>query len=143
MLSFIQTDPEGYDAQTIVDGLKIARKIAATAPFSQWLKSEVAPGPLVVTDEQLSEYGRKVMHTVYHPAGTCKMGAVEDELAVVDPSLRMIGMDNIRIADASVFPTMVSANPMLTVLIIGEKAADMILSDYYRKEYSNVASARL
>jgi hypothetical protein len=58
------TDPEGYDAKTIVDGLKIARNVAATAPFNKWLKREVAPGPNVVTDEQLSEYGRRAAHTV-------------------------------------------------------------------------------
>ncbi|ORY77649.1 hypothetical protein BCR35DRAFT_305430 [Leucosporidium creatinivorum] len=136
------TDPEDYDAQTLVDGFKIARKIAAQAPFSQWLKSEIAPGPKVVTDEQLSEYGRKVSHTVYHPAGTCKMGAVDDELAVVDPELKVIGMSNVRVVDASVFPLMVSANPMLTVLIIGEKASDLILADYYKKE-KKPASSRL
>lgn len=124
------TDVDDYDAQTLVDGFKLARVIAATAPFSQWLKSEVAPGPLIQTDEELSEYGRKVAHTVYHPAGTCKMGAVTDELAVVDPELRLIGMKNIRVVDASVFPLMVTANPMITVFIIAEKAADMILASY-------------
>ena len=63
----MQTDAEDYDARTIVDGLKLARKVATTAPFSQWLKHEVAPGLHVQSDEDLSEYGRKVSHTVYHP----------------------------------------------------------------------------
>ncbi|KAI5476609.1 putative oxidoreductase [Pseudohyphozyma bogoriensis] len=126
------TDPEDYDARTFVDGFKIARKIAATAPFSQWLKHEVAPGPNVQSDEELSEYGRKAAHTVYHPAGTCKMGARDDPLAVVDPELKVIGLNNARVVDASVFPLMVTANPMITVFIVAEKAADMILADYYR-----------
>ncbi|KAM0755690.1 putative oxidoreductase [Meredithblackwellia eburnea MCA 4105] len=127
------TDPEDYDARTIVDGLKLARKVAATAPFAHWLKKEVAPGPQIQSDEELSEYGRKVAHTVYHPAGTCKMGAISDDLAVVDPTLRLIGVDNARVVDASVFPLMVTANPMITVFIIAEKASDMILADYYKK----------
>ncbi|RCV50783.1 GMC family oxidoreductase [Marinitenerispora sediminis] len=120
------TDPDGYDARTIVDGLKIAREIAATEPFRSWLKREVAPGPAVTGDEALSEYGRRAAHTVYHPAGTCKMGAADDPTAVVDPELRVRGLRGLRVADASVFPTMPSPNPMVTVLAIGERAADLI-----------------
>ena len=121
------TDPEGYDAATIVAGLKAAREIAKQAPFSNWLLREVAPGPKVQTDEELSEYGRRVAHTVYHPAGTTKMGV--DEMSVVDPELRIRGMKGVRIADAGVFPTMTSINPMLTVLAIGERAAELIAMD--------------
>ncbi|TVY20137.1 Choline oxidase [Lachnellula arida] len=120
------TDPEGYDAATIVAGLKAAREIAKKAPFSNWLKKEVAPGPKVQTDEELSEYGRRVAHTVYHPAGTTKMGAREDGMAVVDHELKVRGLKGVRIADAGVFPTMTSINPMLTVLAIGERAAELI-----------------
>ncbi|KAG0648853.1 Choline oxidase [Hyphodiscus hymeniophilus] len=120
------TDPEGYDAATIVAGLKAAREIATQAPFSNWLKKEVAPGPKVQTDEELSEYGRKVAHTVYHPAGTTKMGAEDDEWAVVDPELKVRGLKGVRIADAGVFPTMTTINPMLTVLAVGERAAELI-----------------
>ncbi|GAB3478302.1 GMC family oxidoreductase [Nocardiopsis coralliicola] len=123
------TDPDGYDEQTIVDGLKIARKIAATEPFASWIAREVAPGPDITTDEQLSEYGRRAAHTVYHPAGTCKMGAADDTTAVVDPQLKVRGLSGLRIADASVFPAMPSPNPMVTVLTIGERAADLIRAD--------------
>jgi len=63
---------------------------------------------------------------VYHPAGTCRMGAASDELAVVDPQLRVRGLDGLRIADASVFPTMPAVNPMIGVLMVGEKAADLL-----------------
>ena len=121
------TDPEGYDAATIVAGLQAARKVAEQEPFKSWIKREVAPGPKAQTFEELSEYGRRVAHTVYHPAGTTKMGDVtKDELAVVDPQLRVRGLKNIRIADAGVFPDMPTINPMLTVLGIGERAAEMI-----------------
>ena len=81
------------------------------------------------TDEELSEYGRRVAHTVYHPAGTTKMGARDDEMAVVDCELRVRGMKGVRIADAGVFPTMTSINPMLTVLAIGERAAELIAKE--------------
>ncbi|MUL43226.1 FAD-binding protein [Streptomonospora sp. PA3] len=123
------TDPAGHDARTIVDGLKIAREIAATEPFTSWLKREVAPGPGVTTDEGLSEFGRRAAHTVYHPAGTCRMGAEDDDLAVVDPRLRVRGLSGLRIADASVFPTLPTPNPMVTVLATGERAADLIRDD--------------
>lgn len=121
------TDPEGYDAATLVAGMRAARKIAQQSPFKEWLKAEVAPGPKVQTDEELSEYARRVAHTVYHPAGTTKMGDVErDEMAVVDPELKVRGIKNLRIADAGVFPEMTTINPMLTVLAIGERAAELI-----------------
>ncbi|TKA70880.1 hypothetical protein B0A49_07038 [Cryomyces minteri] len=121
------TDADGYDAATIVAGLRAARKCAEQQPFASWLKREVAPGPLLQTDEELSEYGRRVAHTVYHPAGTTKMGDVQrDASAVVDSDLRLRGLAGCRIADAGVFPDMPTINPMLTVLGIGERAAEML-----------------
>lgn len=124
------TDPEGYDAGTIVAGLRAAREVAKQEPFKSWLKREVAPGPGLNTDEELSEYGRRAAHTVYHPAGTTKMGDLErDEMAVVDCELRVRGLKGVRIADAGVFPEMTSVNPMLTVLGIGERAAEIIAGE--------------
>lgn len=124
------TDPAGYDAATFVFGIRAARKIAQQEPFKSWLKREVAPGPSVETDEEISQYARSVAHTVYHPAGTTKMGDVEkDEYAVVDPQLRVKGLKGLRIADAGVFPSMPTINPMLTVLAIGERAAEMIAEE--------------
>ncbi|MEV2238301.1 GMC family oxidoreductase [Micromonospora sp. NPDC049891] len=118
------TDPEGHDEATIVAGLRTAREVAAAEPFRSWIRREIAPGPELTTDEALSAYGRAAHHTVYHPAGTCRMGPADDPLAVVDPMLRLRGTTNVRIADASVFPTMPSVNPMVTVLLIGERAAE-------------------
>lgn len=90
---------------TLVDGIRIARRIARTEPLAGWLKREVCPGPEITDDEELSAYARQVAHTVYHPEGTCRMGGTDDQLAVVDPELRVRGLDGLRIADASVFPT--------------------------------------
>lgn len=124
------TDPEGYDAATLVAGIRAARRVAQQRPFSDWLAREVAPGPGVQTDEEISEYARRVAHTVYHPAGTTKMGDVRrDEMAVVDAELRVRGVDRLRIADAGVFPEMPSINPMLTVLAVGERAAELIAAE--------------
>ncbi|MBW1601475.1 GMC family oxidoreductase N-terminal domain-containing protein [Streptomyces sp. JJ66] len=120
------TDPEGYDERTIVDGLRIAREVARAEPLRSWLVREIAPGPDLETDAELSEYGRRVAHTVYHPAGTCRMGAGDDPLAVLDSELRLRGIDGIRVVDASVFPTMPTINPMVTVLLVAERAADLI-----------------
>ena len=121
------TDPEGYDAATLVHGMRAARRIAQESPFKDWLKREVAPGPKVQSDEDLSLYARRAAHTVYHPAGTTKMGDVSsDKMAVVDPALRVRGFKNLRIADAGIFPEMPTINPMVTVLAIGERAAELI-----------------
>ncbi|WP_405916297.1 GMC family oxidoreductase [Streptomyces sp. NBC_00728] len=120
------TDEDDYDGRTLVDGIRIAREIAAAEPLAGWLKREVCPGPAVTGDEELGVYARRVAHTVYHPAGTCRMGELSDERAVVDPELRVRGLDGIRIADASVFPTMPAVNPMIGVLMVGEKAAELI-----------------
>ncbi|MEV6793034.1 GMC oxidoreductase [Streptomyces sp. NPDC051320] len=120
------TDEDDYDGKTLVDGIRLAREIARTEPLAQWLKREVCPGPDVTSDEDISEYARKVAHTVYHPAGTCRIGAVDDPSAVVDPELRIRGLSGIRIADASVFPTMPAVNPMIGVLMVGEKCAELL-----------------
>ncbi|RDA90850.1 hypothetical protein CP533_1545 [Ophiocordyceps camponoti-saundersi (nom. inval.)] len=130
------TDPEGYDAATLVAGIRAARRVAEQSPFRDWLSREVAPGPAVQSDEDISEYARRVAHTVYHPAGTTKMGDVtRDELAVVDPELRVRGISRLRIADAGIFPEMPSINPMVTVLAIGERAAELIaMEDGWKAE---------
>lgn len=120
------TDEDDYDGRTLVDGIRIARQVAAAEPLANWLTREVCPGPEVTSDEGLSEYARTCAHTVYHPAGTCRMGAVDDEQAVVGPDLTIRGLTGIRIADASVFPTMPAVNPMIGVLMVGEKCAELL-----------------
>jgi choline dehydrogenase-like flavoprotein len=125
------TDPEGYDAATLVWGIKKAREVAKQSPFKEWIKREVAPGPQVQSDEDLSYFARKAAHTVYHPAGTTRMGDVEkDQLAVVDPELKVKGVKGLRVADAGVFPEMTTVNPMLTILGVAERAAEMIAEEH-------------
>ncbi|KAI8685239.1 GMC-OxRdtase-N domain-containing protein [Fusarium keratoplasticum] len=124
------TDSEGYDKDANLWMLKMARKMAQAEPFKSHLKREIAPGPMITTDEQLCVYGRKVSNTVYHPCGTAKMGDVrKDPMAVVDPKLNVRGIKGLRVADASVFPCMTSINPMVTVLCVGEKAAELVAED--------------
>jgi choline dehydrogenase len=117
---------DGYDEGVLVDGMKIARRIAATDPLARWIAREVAPGPDVVTDEDLSAYARSVAHTVYHPSGTCRMGSLSDPLVVVDPALRVRDVRGLRIVDGSIFPSMPTVNPVITTMMIGERAADLL-----------------
>jgi choline oxidase len=120
------TDPEGYDEHLLVEGMKLARKIAAQPALKQWIKRELSPGSDVQSDQELSEYARYTANTVYHPAGTCKMGDILNPLTVVDAQLRVKGVKHLRVADASIFPTMVSVNPCVTCMMIGEKCADLL-----------------
>jgi choline dehydrogenase-like flavoprotein len=124
------TDEGGYDAATLVYGMRAARKIAQQGPFKDWIKREICPGPKVNTDEELSEYARRVAHTVYHPAGTTKMGDLKtDEMAVCDPEMNVRGIGGLRICDAGLFPAMPSINPMVTVLSVAERGAEIVARD--------------
>lgn len=123
------TDPEGYDIKVMVQGIKIARQIAEQPALKPWIKRELAPGPDVQTDEEIMEYIYKTHNTVYHPAGTCKMGREEDPATVTNSRLQVKGIQNLRIADASVFPAITSVNPCITCMMVGERCADFILQD--------------
>ncbi len=120
------TDPEGYDETLLLAGLKLARSIAEQPALRHWISRELAPGSAVQSDRELSEYARRTANTVYHPAGTCRMGDAGDPLTVVDAHLRVKGVHHLRIADASIFPSMISVNPCLTCMMIGEKCADTL-----------------
>ena len=122
------SDPEDYDISTLVKGLRFGREVASTAPLSEFLGEELAPGPGVVSDRELAEYARDTCETVYHPSGTCRMGTDAD--AVVSPDLKVHGLQNMRVCDASVFPTMVTVNINNTVMMVAEKAAAEIIRDH-------------
>lgn len=115
------------DVRVLTQGLKLARRVAAQPALSGYIVEELRPGPNVVSDHDLLEYIRDSGQTSYHPIGTCRMGV--DAMAVVDPQLRVHGIQRLRIADASVMPTMPASNTNAAALMIGEKAADMILAD--------------
>ncbi len=112
------------DQRTIVDGLKLLRRLLASPRLQRFVESEMLPGPEVQTDAQLLDFARRRGGTVYHPTSTCKMGV--DALAVVDPQLRVSGLEGLRVADASVMPTVVSGNTNAATIMIGEKLADML-----------------
>ena len=115
------------DRRTNVEGLKVLRSILQAPALEPYLEEEVAPGLAVSSDDDLLAYCRQVGTTIYHPSSTCAMGS--DERAVVTPELKVIGVDKLRVADGSVMPRLVSGNCNAAIVMIGEKAADMILSD--------------
>src|SRR5262249_23079091 len=112
------------DQRTIVAGLKLIRRILATPQMQALIEAEFQPGPTVESDDQLLDYARRRGGTVYHPTSTCKMG--NDALAVVDAELRVQGIAGLRVADASIMPTVVSGNTNAATIMIGERAADMV-----------------
>jgi choline dehydrogenase len=112
------------DMRLLVHGVRLTREIAASEPLAGYLRGEATPGAEVEDDDAIRAHVRLFAKTIYHPVGTCKMGV--DELAVVDPKLKVRGLEGLRVADASIMPAMVSANTYATTLAIAEKAADMI-----------------
>lgn len=115
---------EEVDRRTTLSGLRLIRKVAGQPELAEYIKAELLPGKEICSDEQLLDYARKTGQTSWHPIGTCRMGSDSD--AVVDPELRVRGVDGLRVADASIMPTMVSTNTNAPSMLIGEKAADLI-----------------
>ncbi len=118
------TDP--HDVAVNNAGLRIARALNASRAFDPFRGTEVDPGEECVSDEAVSAYNRRTMGTHYHPSGSCRMGG--DALAVVDSSLRVHGLTGLRVADASIMPWVTSGNTNAPSIMIGEKAADLVLA---------------
>jgi choline dehydrogenase len=123
-INYLSTE---VDRITNVEGLKILRKILQAPALRPYVAEEVDPGAKVVSDEALLSYCRARGSTIYHPTSTCRMG--NDPLAVVDQRLRLRGLDGLRVVDASVMPDLVSGNTNAVVIMIAEKASEMILED--------------
>ncbi|MCK5778126.1 MAG: GMC family oxidoreductase N-terminal domain-containing protein [Rhodospirillales bacterium] len=115
------------DCEVHVAGLKIGRQLMATSVLGPYAEAELSPGIDVNDDEALLAHAKATGATLYHPVGTCKMGM--DEMAVVDPALKVKGIEGLRVADASVMPNLISGNTNAPTMMIAEKASDMILGD--------------
>jgi choline dehydrogenase len=115
------------DRGCAIAGIKLARALASTAAMKPYVAEEYRPGASAKSDEDLLEFARTYGATIFHPSGTCKMGV--DEMAVVDPQLRVRGVENLRIVDCSIMPTLVSGNTHAPAVMIAEKASDLILGD--------------
>ncbi|MGD0556718.1 MAG: GMC oxidoreductase [Streptosporangiaceae bacterium] len=120
------TDPDGHDERTLIRGIRLARRIAAAEPMAGWVAREIFPGREAVTDDEISELARAACNTVYHVSCTTRMGAADDPMAVLDPLLRVRGVSGLRVADASAFPRLTTVNPVVAVLMLAERAADLI-----------------
>ena len=115
------------DAELTVRAIRIAREVMYAPALAPLQVRELGPGPERTTDEEILEWVRQIGETTYHPVGTCKMGS--DAMAVVDERLRVRGIQGLRVADASIMPTLTSGNTNAPAIMIGEKAAAMVLED--------------
>ena len=122
-MNYLSTDEDRKVAAT---GLKIIRKIMLeTETFKKYEPEEYRPGVHITDDEELVKEGSNFTQTIFHPVGTCKMG--QDEMSVVDEKLKVRGIDNLRVIDASIMPNITSGNTNAPTIMIAEKGADMIL----------------
>jgi choline dehydrogenase-like flavoprotein len=122
--NYLQCD---RDIEVLVEGVYLLRKLAHSSPLCGLLETEQIPGPDIKASQQVRAFIRQSANTNYHPVGTCRMG--RDSKAVVDARLRVHGVTGLRVADASIMPTIVNSNTNAACIMIGEKAADMIRND--------------
>lgn len=115
-----------YDWAALRASVRMVRELAAQPSLAPFIGAEIAPGPTMSTDAQIDAFIRKTAITVHHPAGTCRMGALDDPMAVVDGELRVKGVQGLRVVDASVMPDLTSGNINAPVIMIAERAADLI-----------------
>lgn len=115
------------DREVAVNAIKVARRIATTEPLASAISEEFVPGTRYQSDDELLEAATQYSQSIYHPVGTCKMG--NDKEAVVNHTLKVHGINRLRVADASIMPIIVSGNTNATSIMIGEKCADMVLND--------------
>jgi len=119
------SDPQDWeDFRTCI---RLTREIFGQDAFKPFVKHEIQPGEAVQTDAELYAFIAEHVESAYHPCGTCKMGAVEDPMAVVDPACRVIGVDGLRVVDSSIFPRITNGNLNAPSIMVGEKASDLIL----------------
>lgn len=117
---------EPADRRALLAAVKLSREVGAQDALGPWRKREIAPGPDARTDDELLEYAMRNLITYHHQVGTCKMGV--DRMAVTAPDLRVHGIDGLRVADASVMPSVTSGNTNAPTIMIGERCADFLLA---------------
>lgn len=119
-----------YDVDILIRSIKQMREINAQSALDEWRGREIYPGPSVKTDDQLEDYARSAVLSYHHQNGTCKMGI--DKMSVVEPQLRVKGIKGLRVVDASIFPYVMAGNTNAPVIMVAEKAADMIKEEQNR-----------
>lgn len=119
------SDSEGHDLRGMIEGVRMSREILAQAAFDPYRGDERIPGAKARSDAEITDFIRAKAETIYHPIGTCRMGT--DDAAVVDPQLRVRGVDGLRVVDASVMPCLISGNTNAPTNMIAERAANLIL----------------
>lgn len=119
---------EEEDQKIMIKGVKLARKVLSSAPLEKNNGSEIFPGEEIQSDDEIMNFIKQKSNTIYHPVGTCKMGS--DEMAVVDQSLKVHGINKLRVIDASIMPTLISGNTNAPTIMIAAKTADKILAEY-------------
>ncbi len=117
------------DRATLVAGLRLARRLAATRALAPLVAGEYRPGADAASDDDLIEFARNTGGTIFHPSGTTKMGPAADPMAVVDAALRVHGCEALRVVDCGIMPTLVSGNTNVPVVMIAEKIAAAMLAD--------------
>jgi choline dehydrogenase len=120
---------DALDLQQLLGGMRVAREIAGAAPLRQALSGELLPGGEAQTDAELAAYIRRTLRTDWHPVGTCRMGRNNDPMSVVDPRLRVLGVQGLRVIDASVMPNIVSANTNAPTMALADRAMSLLLSE--------------
>ena len=116
------------DLRQLIEGLRIARELADTAPLRQALTGELLPGVAIQDDAALANYIRNTVRTDWHPVGTCRMGRSDDPMTVVDETLRVLGVQGLRVIDASIMPNIVSANTNAPTMALADCGMSLILS---------------
>ena len=124
LFNYMSKDKDWEDFRTAI---RLTREIFAQEAFKPYLKHEIQPGETLQSDEDLNGFIKEHVESAFHPCGTCKMGAADDPNAVVDPEGRVIGVDNLRVADSSIFPRITNGNLNGPSILVGEKMSDHIL----------------
>jgi hypothetical protein len=134
--NYLSTD---YDRHVAANALRLTRRIAAAPALARYRPQEILPGIQYQSEEELQQAASLVGTTIFHPVGTCRMGTTDDPAAVVDNRLRVIGVDGLRVVDASVMPNITSGNTNSPTLMIAERASDMIREDRRARASRSVA----